>query len=77
MKLSNEDILRTPQVLDTRLFRLQERHGFLKSLKRAQYNPKIDLYISPGELAVGTDAEFAVNVAKSTLETFDAYLRTL
>lgn len=77
MKLTNQDILRAPELLDTRLFRLQERHGFLKSLGRAQYNPTLDLYISPKDIVVGADADFAINVAKSTPEEFDAFLRTL
>lgn len=77
MDLTNEDIIKFPEILFTRLFRLQQRHGFLKSLNRAQYNPKLDLFVSPRDMVVGNDNDFAINVAKSTPRKFDEYLRTL
>lgn len=77
MKLPQELILENPNILQVRSFVLRERHGFLKSLGRAQYDRKIDLYVPLDAIGKGTNEEFAVNVAKSTYEEFDRYLRTL
>lgn len=77
LKIPQEIILTSPSILQARSFVIRERHGFLKSLGRAQYDRKLDLYVSLEALATGTNEEFAVNVAKSTYEDFDRYLRTL
>ncbi|KAL5276522.1 MTERFD1 family protein [Megaselia abdita] len=77
MKLSHEMILNFPHILTSRQFRVEQRHKFLKFLEKAQYDPKKDLYVSPKALVEGTDLDFVLNVAKSDLVTFDAFLRTL
>lgn len=77
MKISHEQICKSPHVLNCRLFRLKQRHGFLNSLKKAQYNPLKDLYVSLKSLVEGTDEEFVLNVAKSSYLDYDKYLRTL
>lgn len=77
MKIPQPLILQNPEIFETRGFILRERHGFLKSLGRAQYDPKHDLYVPLHALIVGTNEAFAVKVAKSTYEEFDKYLRTL
>lgn len=77
MEIDNNQIVLTPHILEQRLFRIKERHGFLKKIGRAQYNPKLPLYISIDDLCKGTDDQFAINVAKRTYEEFDSYLRTL
>lgn len=77
MKLTNSDIVKYPEILLTRLARLQQRHGFLKSLGKAQYDPKLDLFVSPREMVCCNDIDFALNIAKSTPRKFDAYLRTM
>lgn len=76
MKISHEQLLQSPEILYTRAFRIKQRHEFLESLNRAQYDPWKDLYVSLKSLVEGTDAEFAVNVAKSTPKNFNAFLRT-
>lgn len=77
MFLTNDDILEFPEILIARLYRLKERHGFLRSIGRAQYNPKLDLYVSPRDVVVLNNSDFALNAAKSTPRKFDEYLRTL
>lgn len=77
MKIGNNQLVLTPHILEQRLFRIKERHGFLKKIGRAQYNPKLPLYISVDELGKGTDDHFAIEVAKRTYEEYDSYLRTL
>lgn len=77
MKIENSQLMLTPHILEQRLFRIKERHGFLKKIGRAQYNPKLPLYISADELCKGTDEQFANKIAKRTYEEYDFYLRTL
>lgn len=77
MKIPQQLILENPSILLTRAFVLRERHGFLKALGRAQYDRRMDLYVPMDAFITGTNEEFAVNVAKSTYENFDLYLRTL
>lgn len=77
MKIENSQIAKDPYILANRLFRTKERHGFLKKIGRAQYNPKLELYVSLSEMCKGTDEEFATNIAKRPYEEYDRYLRTL
>lgn len=77
MKVPSSHLAKDPYILASRLFRIQERHGFLKKIGRAQYNPTLELYISLNELCKGTDEEFVTNLAKRPYEEYDSYLRTL
>lgn len=77
MKIDNDRLLMEPQILETRLFRIRERHGFLESIGRAQYDPKIELYISLDALCKYSDEEFAEKVARRPYAEYDRYLRTL
>lgn len=77
MKISNEKIVQEPECLLTREFRLKQRHQFLSYLGKAQYDPTKDLYVSLKSLCVGTDLEFVLNVAKTTIDVYDSFLRTL
>lgn len=77
MGLTHNMIIQFPEVLTSREFRLRQRHGFLKMLGRAQYDPEKDLYISPKKVVEGTDYQFVQNVAKSDIKTYELYLKTL
>ncbi|XP_065074336.1 transcription termination factor 3, mitochondrial-like [Ochlerotatus camptorhynchus] len=77
MQVSHAEILKTPEILESRDHRVKQRHGFLKFLGKAQYDPKKDLYISLKSLVEGTDIEFAINIAKSNMECYSNYLKTL
>lgn len=77
MKIPQELILESPSILLVRAFVLRERLGFLKSLGRAQYVKTLPLYVPLDAISSCSNEEFAVNIAKSTYEEFDAYLRTL
>ncbi|XP_067642765.1 transcription termination factor 3, mitochondrial [Eurosta solidaginis] len=77
MQLSHGMLLQFPEVLASREFRLSQRHGFLVTLGRAQYDPEKDLYISPRDLVSGNDYQFVRNVAKSDLQTYELFLKTL
>lgn len=77
MNISHYQICQQPELMYCRLFRIQQRHEFLKSLNRAQYDPSKDMYISLKSVCEGTDHEFVLNVAKCTYKEFDRFLRQL
>lgn len=78
MKIPQELVLENPSILLARTFILRERLVFLKSLGRAQYDKSLPLYVPLDAIhTYASNEEFAVNVAKTTYEKFDAYLRTI
>lgn len=77
MKIPHELILQSPEILTSRRFRLQQRHGFLKFLGKDQYDATKPGYVSLRSLVEGTDNEFVINVCKSLPQTYDNYLKTL
>ncbi|GLV45745.1 mitochondrial transcription termination factor 3 [Carabus blaptoides fortunei] len=77
MKISHEQILQMPKILTSRKFRIQQRHLFLEKLSRAQYNPKSENYVSLEQLVAGTDSEFCANVAKSSVQAYNTFLKSL
>ncbi|XP_017491048.1 PREDICTED: transcription termination factor 3, mitochondrial [Rhagoletis zephyria] len=76
MQLSHDMLIQFPEVLTSREFRLRQRHEFLVTLGRAQYDPEKDLYVSPKDLVSGNDFQFVRQVAKSDLETYELFLKT-
>ncbi|XP_023015145.2 mitochondrial transcription termination factor 3 isoform X1 [Leptinotarsa decemlineata] len=77
MKIPLEWIVEMPDILTCRQKRLMQRHLFLEKLNRAQYNPKEPKYIALTNLVYGTDSEFSTEIAKSSVEVFNAFLKTL
>ncbi|XP_063844168.1 transcription termination factor 3, mitochondrial-like [Scylla paramamosain] len=77
MGLSHQQIVQFPHVLLTRDFRIRQRHGFLKLLGRDQYDPSKPNYVSPLALVSGTDAEFCLTLAKSSVQAFNDFLKTM
>lgn len=76
MKLSHLMIITHSEVITTRKSRLKNRHEFLVELKKAQYDPKKMGYIAPRSIAVGSDAEFCSKVAKTSVDTYNLFLKT-
>ncbi|XP_066250322.1 transcription termination factor 3, mitochondrial [Euwallacea similis] len=77
MDVLHEDLLNFPEALGCRATRLKQRHQFLVKLRRDQFNPRKPNYISLSTMIKGTDVHFAVEVAKSTIEEFNLFLKTL
>lgn len=77
MQISHERIVDDPFVLLSRQHRLEQRHKFLMHLGKAQYDPKAPLFVSLTALVSGTDEEFVMNVARSNLQTYEVFLKTL
>jgi mTERF domain-containing protein, mitochondrial len=77
MNVSHDKIIQSPELLTTRRQRLRERHGFLKSLGKAQYDETKPGFVPFMDLVAGTDQAFVLNVCKSSLESYDNFLKTL
>lgn len=77
MGIPLETIVNIPEVLTCRQFRIKQRYLFLKSLNKLQFDPKKPLYISLLDLISGSDAHFSTEVAKSSIQAFNAFLKTL
>lgn len=77
MNIPLETIAEIPEILTCREFRVKQRHQFLEKLGRVQFDARKPNYISPLSIVSGTDAYFCTEVAKSSVHTFNAFLKTL
>lgn len=77
MTLSLEAVMQFPGLLTSEGFILDNRHFFLKSLGRAQYDPTKANFICPETFAKVSDTEFAVEMARSSVCAYHAFLKTL
>lgn len=77
MELSHAMMTKHPKIFGLRDQKLRERHRFLKFLGKAQYDPTKPGYISPHNFVSGNDAEFSTNVAISSIEIMNDFLKTL
>uniref|UniRef100_A0A8D0Y4N8 Transcription termination factor 3, mitochondrial n=1 Tax=Sus scrofa TaxID=9823 RepID=A0A8D0Y4N8_PIG len=77
MRIPHHVIVRFPQVFNTRLFKIKERHLFLAYLGRAQYDPAKPNYISLDKLVSMPDEIFCDEMAKASVQDFEKFLKTL
>ncbi|XP_044267016.1 transcription termination factor 3, mitochondrial [Tribolium madens] len=77
MNIPLETIAKMPQILTCREFRIKQRHLFLKKLGKLQFDPKQPNYISLISLVSQSDAHFATEVAGSSINAFNEFLKSL
>ncbi|XP_024427951.1 transcription termination factor 3, mitochondrial isoform X2 [Desmodus rotundus] len=77
MSIPHHVIVRFPQVFNTRLFKVKERHLFLTYLGRAQYDPAKPNFISLDKLVSMPDEIFCEEIAKASVQDFEKFLKTL
>ncbi|XP_037359713.1 transcription termination factor 3, mitochondrial isoform X2 [Talpa occidentalis] len=77
MSIPHHIIVRSPQIFNTRLFKVKERHLFLNYLGRAQYDPAKPNYISLDKLVSVPDETFCEEMAKASVKDFEKFLKTL
>ncbi|XP_059176171.1 transcription termination factor 3, mitochondrial-like isoform X2 [Physella acuta] len=77
MQISHRQLLMWPDILDTRLFIIKNRHLFLVSLNRDQYNPRLENFVPLAVLGSLPDEEFCRKWAKSTVEEFYNFCKTI
>ncbi|XP_037782555.1 transcription termination factor 3, mitochondrial-like [Penaeus monodon] len=77
MGLSHSVLVKFPKILQSREFRIKQRHLYLKTLGRAQYDPHKPNYVSPASLVEGSDIQFCSDIAKNTIQDYNIFLKTL
>ena len=77
IKMNHETILAFPAVLTCREHRLRQRNEYLRHLERDQYDPKKPNYVSPLDLISSNDSHFASYVAKTSLQHFTDFCKTM
>lgn len=77
MNFSHKRILESPGILLSRRYRVKQRYEFLKYLGKDQFDKTKPGYIALSTFVEGSDKEFVLNVCKSSLETYDNFLKTL
>ncbi|XP_068942694.1 transcription termination factor 3, mitochondrial [Petaurus breviceps papuanus] len=77
MSVPHHIIVKFPQVFNSKLLKIKERHSFLSYLGRAQYDPQKPNYISLDKLVSIPDEVFCKEVAKASLQDFETFLKTL
>lgn len=75
--LSHAQLMQFPAILRTRECIYKPRHQFLVKLGRAQFDAKEPNYVSLKALVSGTDAVFCANVAKTPVDKYNEFLKTL
>lgn len=77
IKIPHDIILKYPNSLLCRSFKVKQRHQFLCQLGRAQYDPQKENYIPIMALVEDTDVNFCNKYAKCNIENFNTFLKTL
>ncbi|KAL3280976.1 hypothetical protein HHI36_004201 [Cryptolaemus montrouzieri] len=77
MQIPLEDIVKLPGSLSCREHRLKERYLFLKKLNRVQFDSKKPNYVSLLSIVSGSDSHFATEIAKSSIQAYNEFLKTL
>ncbi|XP_068789086.1 transcription termination factor 3, mitochondrial isoform X4 [Struthio camelus] len=77
MGIPHHMLTQFPQVFNSKLLRIKERHSFLTFLGRAQYDPAQPSYISLDQLVSLPDEVFCTEIAKASIQDFEKFLKTL
>ncbi|KAM4027285.1 transcription termination factor 3, mitochondrial isoform 1-T2 [Anomaloglossus baeobatrachus] len=77
MGIPHHIITHFPQVFNSSLLKLKERHEFLTFLGRAIYDPKEPNYISLDKLVSVPDQTFCEEIAKSSTQDFEQFQKNL
>ncbi|XP_066906301.1 transcription termination factor 3, mitochondrial [Halyomorpha halys] len=77
MGITHRQLVSQPGTLLCRQSKLKERHEFLKSIGKDIFDPSKPGYISPLSIVAGTDQQFCTKVAKTSVTTYNRFLKTL
>lgn len=77
MGFSHKQISQHPFILHHRLMFTKQRHEYLKSLDRAQYDPAKPLYVPLNAFYEMDDADFCLKYCKTSVTHFNNFLKTL
>lgn len=77
MSIPHHIIVKFPQLFNTRVFKIKERHLFLVYLGKAQYDPAKPNYVSLDKFVSFPDEVFCKEIAKASVNDFEKFLKTL
>lgn len=77
LKFSHHTIARHPKLITGPKLDILHRAGYLKKLKRDQYDPRLPLYVNPKALYKISDRVFCRMCAKTSLDDYRLYVKTL
>lgn len=77
MSIEPKQIIQDPGILLCRFNRLRQRHRFLQKLGRDQFNPLKPNYVSLNSLVHASDSEFSTDIAKSSIQIFNMFLKSI
>lgn len=76
MRLSHSMITKFPKLITGPDLDIKHRFLYLRKLKRDQFNPKLPLFVQPSSLYNGTDEEFCIKWAKTSLNDYKLFVKT-
>lgn len=77
MGLSHNVIAKFPNLITAPRIDMRERFEYLKKLKRDQFNSKLPLYVPPSALYNGSDEDFCRKYAKTDIQDYKLFLKSL
>jgi mTERF domain-containing protein len=77
IKLTHEQIATYPPILNCPLIRLKSRFAYLKHLNRLQFDPTQPNFVSVKAFDEPNDEVFCTNTAKTSLDDFNKFLKTV
>ncbi|KAG8441775.1 hypothetical protein GDO86_010813 [Hymenochirus boettgeri] len=77
MGIPHHILVKFPQIFNTKLLKIKERHQFLTYLGRAIYDPAQPNYVSLDKMVFLPDEVFCDEVAKTNVEDYEKFLKTL
>ncbi|KAM5158455.1 transcription termination factor 3, mitochondrial isoform 1-T2 [Mantella aurantiaca] len=77
MEIPHNLITKFPQIFNSSLVKIKERHAFLSLLGRAIYDPTQPNYVSLETVAALPDDIFCKEVAKASVQDFDNFRKTM
>ncbi|KAM3928270.1 transcription termination factor 3, mitochondrial [Leptodactylus fuscus] len=77
MGIPHHIIMHFPQVFNSNLLRIKERHEFLTFLERAIYDPTQPNYVSLDKLVSTPDQTFCEDVAKTSIQDFEQFQKNM
>ncbi|PIO35586.1 hypothetical protein AB205_0220780 [Aquarana catesbeiana] len=77
MEIPHNMITKFPQIFNSSLLKIKERHMFLSFLGRAIYDSTQPNYVSLDKVAAMPDDIFCREVAKASIQDFDKFRKTM
>jgi hypothetical protein len=77
MKLTHDQIATYPPILQCPLILIKSRYTYLKHLNRLQFDPTLPNFVSLKSLCEPFDSKFCKNTAKTSLNEYKIFLKSI